>query len=60
MGRINLTEGDWEKFFDMLYRIVHGTGTWSERKSEVEDAANVHSLAPSDLDEFAGWFTDPE
>lgn len=52
-----MSEKDWERFFELLDKIVALPGTWQEKKQMVVDRAEGES---SSFEEFTGWFADGE
>ena len=47
---------EWEKFFELMERIVNGPGDWKEKAEQVKEYANHPD--ESTLEEFVGWFKD--
>lgn len=46
-----MSEKEWERFSDLLSKIIGMGGTWQEKAAQVK--ANV---SESDLAEFVAWF----
>lgn len=46
-----LTEKEWERFSDLLDKIVNSGGTWEEKAAAVRANCNETNLG-----EFANWF----
>lgn len=50
-----MTEKDWETFFDLVDRIVFGSGSWKEKASEVREQASQYECE-NNFEEFVEWF----
>jgi hypothetical protein len=57
MTEREMTEREWEKFFELMGKIVSGGGSWQEKAEHVKDMAHVNG-AETQLEEFAAWFPD--
>lgn len=50
-----MNDKEWEKFFELIDKIVNMEGTWQEKRATVLDQARVEGSVVN-LDEFLGWF----
>jgi hypothetical protein len=53
-----MSEKEWEKFFELLDKIVGLEGkSYQEKAAEVRERADLEAARTS-LEEFLGWFED--
>jgi hypothetical protein len=51
-----MNERDWDKFFELLERVVNlGEMPWGEKRDQVKAEAAARG-AETALEEFSGWF----
>lgn len=55
MSDNDITDSEWEDFFDVMERIVKQEGGWQEKKLSVEEKAKEND-AENALEEFGSWF----
>lgn len=54
-----LTEKEWDRFFESMAAILNMPGTRADKASRVKDEASLRDEEGT-LQEFAGWFARPE